>query len=176
METIIDLIYDNLFFVIILLIGLINLLGGSKSDKKQNRERPQRRQVSPAERKTQPATRKIEQKSRMTRAEQLEAEKKELETKSIEQQRQEQFERLKQQFQSSYTLDEMEQINIESQNENQLSKSDSSPRQKELESVELKLENRFTREGLIESVIMAEVLGPPKARKKLQRKYMKRNY
>lgn len=174
MDTLIDLILDNLFFVIILLLGLFNLLGSSK-EKEDKRKRTEPRKVRPIPVETEPNRKTtFEQQPKMTKMEQLEAEQAEIEAKSIEEHRQEQFERLKQQFQSSYTLEDMEEMertNVRSRREEKRESKD----EKVNERVDLQLESRLSREGLVESIIMSEILGPPKARKRIKNHYMNRN-
>lgn len=171
----IDLILENIVFFLILLFAILNIIGRMKNESEQKRERRERRERPvEVEKRTPHNESKVEQKPKLTRAEQLAKETAEQELKSIEEQRQEQFERLKRKFQSSYTLDEVEQVDLAS--EQRQIETNLKPKLQENGKFDLNLENRFTRKGLIESVIMAEVLGPPKARNRIRNRYVKRRF
>ena len=175
MNFFIDLILENIVFFLIILFAILNMIGRMKNENEQKRERRERieRPVE-MEKRTQHNKSKVEQKPKLTRAEQLAKETAEQELKSIEEQRQKQVERLKRKFQSSYTLDEVEQVDLAS-GKRQI-EMNTKLKLRENGKYYLNLENRFTRKGLIESVIMAEVLGPPKARNRIRNRYVKRRF
>lgn len=178
-----DFIFDNLFIVAIVLIGLFNLFSGSVKKKVSEQERKsQQREVSraPVEREH-PSQRPSEAKPLgrfETVAERLEQKAEELgrkverkiddfsqqqkPAKSADEQRQEQMDRLKKEIQQRHTQIESRQIK----------KTNSSPTNESAhasetidasEVDELRLNQKLTTSGLIDSVVMAEVLGPPRA-------------
>lgn len=164
--NIIELIFSNPLLIIIIL-GLINFLVGQnkkgKTENKPNNE--QQREHIPREK-------HFEKEFKEHTQTQDHFEPKpfvKIETKideqplSIEELRQQQLERLSMDFRSNITDDEevnqdeqliMEKVQVDTKNEGK--------RKRE----SYNLTDRVTKKGLMESVIMSEVLGPPRARKR----------
>lgn len=182
MESIIEFIFDNIFFVLIILFGLFNLLGRSKPDQNQEGNKPQRRPMPGQKGETatqrreipqQRAERKVEHKPIQTRLEEVLTQS-EVDSTTIEDQRHEQFERLRRQYETSHTLEDLERAEDFTSNLEQSEIfSELIPRVQNKE-IKMNLNQRLTQKGLIESVIMAEVLGPPKARQRFSNRYNQR--
>jgi len=106
------------------------------------------------------------------KAEKFAEEKREPLQRTIEQQRQEQFDRLRSQFQSASQPDTED---IDEHHSSHLAKSMELQRESvKPTKVNVNLERKITPKGLIESVIMAEVLGPPRALNPYQNRLTKR--
>ena len=173
MDTIINFILDNLFFVIIVLFGLINLFGRSQSEQSEERQKRERRPV-PTQRQNVPqqkVERRVEQQPLPVDRQET-FENTTIETKSIEEQRQEQYERLRRQFQTDHSEADLQSV----ENFRSTVQTPEVQQTTQKENVPLILEKRLTQKGLIESVIMAEVLGPPKARQKINNRYHRFKY
>lgn len=181
-----DFIFDNIFIVAIIVIGLFNYLSSinkkkvqqEKKQSEQNTERPVETSTQRPSRPVETAPRRFESRleSMGQRVEEkLEeyASKLDVDTnpaqKTFEEQRQEQYERLKRNVKRDVSTQRKQleknqdhKANLESVPVTE----DLPPIQSHHSSVKvgsIHLEDKLSARGLIDSVIMAEVLGPPRA-------------
>jgi len=181
-----DFIFDNLFIVIIIVVGLFNFLS-SMGKKKQNENSSQKQTQHqnnkpstprPIERRMESASERMEERIENVgrkMEEKLEEYSQRLEPKSdtkqqtIAEQQKAQYERLKRNVKKVMSGHEHKRYNTE---EHKANLKDAPPvehapsiqkRNKPKEINGLHLEDKLTPRGLIDSVIMAEVLGPPRA-------------
>lgn len=170
----IEFIFSNPLFIIIIL-GLINFLirQGKSDDQKNSPKKVERKPVNervPEMKHEQHVDKKLSDIKREQTVEHAEVE----EPLTVEELRQEQLERFSTELQGT--------VNRKAENKNY----EQTERVKRPQHVESKsdekhkvkkgLKGRLTRKGLIESVVMAEVLGPPRAMKRYQSGYMHRRY
>ncbi|HLR72185.1 MAG TPA: hypothetical protein VK085_12245 [Pseudogracilibacillus sp.] len=150
-----EFIFANFFIVIIIVAAIINFFNkANKQEKKQERRRqvPKRQHIPDVRKENIPRAERTVQQAQK----QIDRTKESV-TKSVDEQRQEQFDRLRRQYQT--VADDKEHVEQKSRRSNM-------ERQHAYqEQVDVKLEDRFTAKGLIEGVIMAEVLGPPRGLK-----------
>jgi|SRR5699024_5944324 len=177
MDSFFDFIFGNFFIVIIIVVGLINLFSKGKQANDQTRERQERntnterRPVSSAERE-QPKSlsevleQKVEQaKETFQQASNTYKDASDQLPKSIEEQRAEQYEELRRRMQTPQTNQQdrsKDSSNLSAENKVKDVDSMEQTTPKDLE-VAYHLQRNLTREGLAESIVMAEVLGPPRA-------------
>lgn len=163
MEGFWGFISSNIVFVVIIVAALLNFLNrGRKTEEEQERQRP----VNPtANQNNRSDQRKAQVEQPVKRVKQTIKTVQESVSKSMEEQRQEQYDRLKRQYESSSQYDEPKRDVKERKLQ---------PEQEEVVQVNIKLEDKLSSKGLIESVIMAEVLGPPRALNPYQNIVMKR--
>ncbi len=160
MESFFDFIFGNIFIVIIIVGAIINFLSKGKQEEKKQNSAPDRPQPTvPDLKESKPyekaretlheARKKIERKA-------------EIPTRSIEEHVQEQYDRLRNQYQSSREIetDSLHSTSLPLRQENQM---EVQRTEEEHPSVQVNLDKKLTSKGLIESVIMAEVLGSPRA-------------
>lgn len=171
MDQFFNLIMNNMFIVIIVIAGLLKLFGGSKAKQNEQANEQQTQNTEQTERKSvfQQVKAEIEQQKQ---AQTLENERHRKETAaksvkqhaqtvslSVEEQRNAQLNRLKQSYQTASTNEQVERSS--KQTSTTVSRSEITDSEK----ISLKLNKRLTQKGLIESVVMAEVLGSPRALK-----------
>ncbi len=180
MDGFFDFIFSNFFIVIIILVAVFNLFNKGKNQREESETNSQnRRQEQPEKPSLQE---RIEQKVKEAKESYQEiqdtiASESKTETsqkteapKSIQEQRQEQYEQLKRRLQPSNqrTKDEPlpeTRVSVKPVN--------TSSDQEKLE-VMKQFDKKLTRQGLAESIVMAEVLGPPRALNPYQNVAMKR--
>ncbi|HLS66448.1 MAG TPA: hypothetical protein VK029_05570 [Pseudogracilibacillus sp.] len=170
MESFIEFVLSNIFIVVIVVAGLINLLSGRK---KEERKEERRRQLLEERRRRQREQQMAEQKHperedtpvyvpEHSFEQPMEQQVEDVEmTGDFEQQRQAQYERLREQIQASsmFVAEDEKMANRTLHSPSTVSNAH--------ESVQVHLLNEpLSRKRLMESVIMAEVLGPPRAYKK----------
>lgn len=184
MESFFEFIFGNIFIVLIIIFAIINFLNKGKNaeEEEQRRPRPQPPQSSRTENRQESQTRptmdsRVENDRSRSRADIestiREASKTTEETvlTTIEEQRQEQYERLRSKLNTLPTTEnnvQVEDMRFEITNQKMPTN------EEEVPSVQMKLEDRLSSQGLIESVIMAEVLGPPRALNPYQNIVVKR--
>lgn len=186
-----DFIFDNLFIVAIVLIGLFNLFSGSGKKKaseqqqqQQQEQKPSRREVfremrereheHPSQRSAEAkplgrlegAAERIEQKAEELgrRVEQKidDVSRKQKPSETLAEQRQAQMERIQKELQQQHS-------HTHTSHSGQMERSipaQTAPTSKsssESKAGELQLNKKLTTSGLMDSVVMAEVLGPPRA-------------
>lgn len=171
MEDFIDFVLSNIFILVIIVGGLINLLSGRK---KEERKAERRRQLLEERRRRQREQQKDEQKrpdiedtptyvSEHSFEQPIEQQVENVEmTGDFEQQRQAQYERLREQIQASSMFDADDEEMIKTRTNEYTSTDTGKQRSSQLHL----LNESLNRKRLMESVIMAEVLGPPRAYKK----------
>jgi cell division protein FtsN len=187
-----EFIRDNLFIVAIIVAGLINFLGraGKKEKNKKRQDQPK-----PVQQRSQTSTHQRMERHRRSISERFE-EHMETMTRNVEEkiedvahqvtdkanqakkltpteQHQEQLERLRQGMQSRYGQNEELENSHRVMHEQSVNTTNTESKTKETP-VHLHLNEQLTTKGLMESVIMAEVLGPPRARNPYQNIAMKR--
>jgi len=177
METIIDFIFSNFIIVLIIIGGLAKLFGG---DNQEQQKKQTNRTPRPVEtRKQAPLPQgKMEKPNRQGRAKSETSSSPMGETGSIgevisvEDQQQKQLEQLagKMQNETVQSFDDLpNQIDYEHQSFSSMHSKTASPslqdNNKYKKEVKKQIKKRLSRKGLTESIIMAEVLGPPRARK-----------
>lgn len=177
MSSMIDFIFSNLFIVIIIVAGLINLFS---SNKKEQRKEERRRQLLEERRKRQQEQQQMAEKNediddtpvyvpQQSIEEHMEQETESIEmTGDFEQQRQAQFERLREQIQASSMFGEDEEEIKESTPRVETPTVTGVKKQAPVTGI---MKEPLNRKRLMESVIMAEVLGPPRAYKKHRPSY-----
>lgn len=165
MEGLIDLILENPFFLIILIGGLVSLFKG-KSEKVEENEPATNRQktaqtANPYDRSQQKEqTRPIEK-----------ARTEPIRSKSIEELREEQMQR----FSGQDADDGQQEKDIRKASDRILKKGvHKGAANREKSAFQKDFNQSLTKKGLINSVIMAEVLGPPRARNAYQTVITKR--
>lgn len=151
MDQIFEILTKNPILIIIILGILFKVFGPKKTDEAQSEQAARQTQQRP-----QPKTNTIERARTASEARsKTEYSKPKTTYLSVEEQRAEQLARLKQSYQTSQTKSDtnssLEQKGL----------SDLIPQNKQVE--HLAIENSLTEQGLINSVVMAEVLGAPRA-------------
>lgn len=160
MESFFELIAGNFFFVIIIVVAIINLFSKAKkaTETTQNEDTKDPRQQKPT------LQERIEEKVEQAREsyqqvkDTIETETKER-TKSVDEQRKEQYDQLRRRIQS----DQHNSVGEHRVDVKTPKKQDESQPETEAISFEKHLEKNLTKQGLAESIVMAEVLGPPRA-------------
>lgn len=189
MESFFDFIFANLFLVFVIITGLLSFFNRMISGRSKNKEehpssdQPKKSTIGEAMRRMQEMIETIEQPDEPTRqkvekkvakaSEKLQTARQKIESSSysFEEMRNEQFDRLKQQYESSATHNDWEG------NPNTLQKRAGDIKAGEIHSItpiEVNLQSRLNKEGLIESIVMAEILGPPRARKRFGTRFVDR--
>lgn len=190
METIIDFIFSNFIIVLIIIGGLAKLFGGDnqEQEKKQTNRTP--RPVETRKQAPLPQGR-AEKPNKRQRAKSETSSSPMGDTGSIgkaisvEDQQQKQLEQLAGKIQTE-TIQNFEELPNQMNNEHFRSISSAitnsktaSPAEqyhnKHKKEVKRQMKKRLSKEGLMESVIMAEVLGPPRARKPYKSVISERN-
>lgn len=204
MDVLIELIFDNLIFLFVIIAGLLSffnrLMSGTKQrDKEQAGTERSRRQdgegtgrqtVREVMRRMQemaesldPETAAPERRTPKAEARRETATQTSTEstaaapTYSFEQQRDEQFKRLQKQYESVTSDNLNTEIDMDSPIYSQAhaaTSEGSTSRIAHRPKTSVNLKSRLNADGLIESVIMAEVLGPPRARKRYSNRYLER--
>lgn len=171
MESFFDFIVGNIFIIIIIVGAIINFLSKGKQEEKKQSRTPERPQPAvPDVRETKTYEKARETLHEVRKKIEREAE---ISTRSIEEQVQEQYDRLRSQYQTSQDLEsdslqpKYRQSGLEKQVEAQRTEEGNVR-------VNVNVDKKLTHKGLIESVIMAEVLGPPRALNPYQNIIMKR--
>lgn len=158
MESFFEFIFANFFIVIIIVAAIINFLNRGRREENKQEQAPKQQRHRP----TISDMRETYEQAKETILETRQ----ELERKvqpidqSAEDQRQEQYERLRSRYQPT--------LHTESKDQKKTMHMQSHSLHVEGEEVEypeikVNLDKKLTSKGLIESVIMAEVLGPPRA-------------
>lgn len=172
MESFLDFIFGNLFFVILILVSLfsfINNLGQNqkkKAERASSEQQREKRTLDDPFKRLQDMLENIEQKvetaiepEQANKQETKQSNKREemVKAASIEEQKEAQIERIKEQLVSPSFADERAATlhNIVKNTEQDRS----------IKKPSFNLEQRLNHQGLVDSIIMAEVLGPPRARK-----------
>lgn len=181
MEGLIEFIFANLFLVIIIVTGLLsffkNMLANQNKQGSPNQESergsPLREAMKRVEEMVesidvpeQTTPKRTERKVETTTHQSIPIE----ETVSsfeeqIERQYEEQYSRLQEQYQSISEI--TEEVNYYNEKASSLIE-DHDPKNKKIYNepdININLKSRLNRGGLIESIVMAEVLGPPRARR-----------
>lgn len=183
MEALFEFLFANIFLVIIIVSGLISLMNNSrknqqkqatetKSDQDQNTKKTKQSPIGEAMEQFEEMFESFAQSEVETKEKSNEIDNESSETidPSFSDLRNEQYERLRAQIQT----DPKEDMESVEQYASTLStargqKRTNDGRRTSTSSFSKRLLNeRLTREGLIDSVIMAEVIGPPKARKRIR--------
>jgi len=173
MDSFFELIFGNFFIVIIIIVAIINMLSKTKTGN-QSRDRNTERE-STQERRTiqERLEEKVEQvkESYQQAAETLSSEVEET-TNTFEDQRQAQYEQLKQRIQSEQQYDNMkDKSNVDLKLPTQAAVNQDATEDMDVNNY---ITKNLTKQGLAESIVMAEVLGPPRALNPYQNIAMKR--
>jgi|SRR5690625_196047 len=176
MEAFVEFVFGNPILVFVIIAALFNILNkGKKSNEEQQKPRPvqptQMPRQSNQERETirtrLEKTIQEQAKQLKTTIEQSVAKTEQSVEKTIEEQRQAQYDRLRSQYSTSTTEKEIGE-NVSFIDEKIIND------HHELEKVSVNLEKKLTTKGLMESVMMAEILGPPRAHNPYQNIVVKR--
>lgn len=175
MEGIIDFILSNLFILIIIVGGLLNLFSSSK---KEERKQERRRKILEERKRMQREMKEHRPlESQQTNSPVVEIEEEpytesehdkskradeSVFTGDFEQQRQAQYERLREQIQASAMYDEDDEKEVRTKKNSKKI----APRRSQERAHSYLLHEQLDRQRLIDSIIMKEVLGPPRAYKK----------
>lgn len=195
MEGLIKLIFENPFLLFIIIAGVVSFFNRMTAAGKNQQEGKQEAEGETGGRQTiRDVMRKMQE-----MAESLDPEAETKETKSreekkssqplgrfdvpsettntysFEEQREEQYRQLQKQYGAMTETDEVDQaIDVNSPIYEGPELAQDRSYIKEGSQVEVNLKSRLNREGLVESVVMAEILGPPRARKRHSNRYMDR--
>ncbi|WP_373892849.1 hypothetical protein ACUL41_08760 [Virgibacillus natechei] len=165
MESLIQLIMDNLFIVIIIVAGIVGFIRNSSAEQEQGRKQTNRPRPSstpaPSSGGNQPQQRRNHQESNQPAP------------ASIEEQQSEQLGRLANQLQTE-TKDAMEKLPHDGIIGNTLREpnKDSS---REKEALRRQVKGNLGKTGLVNGIIMSEVLGSPRAKKPYHTNHAKRS-
>lgn len=169
MESFLEFIFANFFIVLIVVGFIINFFSKNRNEEERKQQRERRESPLPdlRETRTYDRARETVQQTKQQLEQRTEAT-----AKTIEEQRQEQYERLRSQYQTAYNEEDAKKaLNQAVQGQTSIK------RKEEVAKVDIHLDKKLTSaEGLIESVIMAEVLGPPRALNPYQNIVAKRKY
>lgn len=174
MDQLIDIIFDNPFFIIIIIGGLISLFKGKA---KQEEQQEQRQQQQPQQQSQQarrmperpkPTIAKQTNDHRRTHSEKQEA----ISNLSIEEHRAEQMKRFSDSLATNQHSGMTDRPKIaDATREEEVQRLTSKYNDQKFKR---QFENSLTNKGLINSVVMAEVLGSPRARRSYQTVITKR--
>lgn len=189
MEEIIDFIFSNFIIVLIIIGGLAKLFGG---DNKEQQEKRTNRTPSPIETRQQTTTtqhqtaEKYKQRpiNDQARPNQVGEDSSIGEATSIGEQQQKQLEQLAGKMKTE-AIQDFDNLSNQADTEHKImtpsfskglhEKASVNSNNKPKKEVKKQMQNRLSRKGLIESVIMAEILGPPRARKPYKSVITERN-
>lgn len=192
MDGLINLLFDNPFLLFVIIAGLVSFFNRIKaSSRDQNgRQQPSAEREVDAKPKQSPVRDMMKRIEEMAEsldpevAKQQQSSQEQTREKrpkssprmsSFEQQREEQYKQLQKQYQSAQAEESSEQIrNMDSPIFNDSQMMRDSIKASEIASTKINIKSRLNKAGLIESVVMAEVLGPPRARKKYSNHYLER--
>lgn len=173
MDSFFNLIFENFFIVIIIVVAIFNFLSKAKKDSE-----PQEQQSEPTREKPKRSIQDlIEEKAEQVRdSYQQTRETVEDEAQKgknlFEEQRQKQYEQLRNQMQSTQPKENQEK---ETFPKNKFSEKSLKERtESDGISINRNIKRKLTKQGLAESIVMAEVLGPPRALNPYQNVAMKR--
>jgi len=187
MDILIDIIFENPFLLFLIIAGLISAFNRYSTTKESTESKGQepeqrRKQSSPLK----DLTRRLEELAESAeeidplKPNRAEIEQQEVETTSkqepnysFEREREAQLQRLQEQYRTVREEDE-------TVNKAETSASIHSTETKAKKPLQptgtkgIDLQSRLNQEGLIESIVMAEILGPPRARKRYHNRYLDR--
>lgn len=166
-------IFDNLFIVMIIISGIVAFLGDSKKkqeEQKKKQSAPPNKPAQPRQRQRRAAEETISRQQTQRKREQPRAERKiyreearpEMTNRSIEEQQQEQMERLANRYQTASQGDienldhTFKDLIVERKEEK------ANPGKREMQK---RVSQNLDGKGLVNGIIMAEVLGSPRAKK-----------
>ncbi|CEI84180.1 hypothetical protein BN997_04123 [Oceanobacillus oncorhynchi] len=167
-----DWIFENLFLIIIIISGIVAFLGDSKKkqeEQKKEQSRPpnkqapsrQRQQRSPQEMRTRQQTQRKREQPRAERQVYREGARPDISAGGIEEQQRKQMERMTNRYQTSSQEDvEDAKQNFKDLIVDRKDEADS-PGKNEMKK---RVSGNLDGKGLVNGIIMAEVLGPPRAK------------
>lgn len=165
-----DWIFDNMFLVIIIISGIISVLSGGKKNEEAKKKRqstppqnrPQQRQQTAKSTMSHQPSRNKRVQPRAERQIYREESRPDISAGSVEEQQKEQMERLRSRYQTASRgdledlADKFKDLVVERQNEEEsLGKREMKKR----------VSGNLDGKGLVNGIIMAEVLGAPRAKK-----------
>src|SRR5699024_20438 len=160
-EDIIDFIFSNLFLVVIIAGGLISFFTENKKQKEASEERQQQRKTTSHPLPNRMDTHKPVQSSQQNTKQQTKAPS----MKSIEEQREEQLKRLRRTVSTTEKNEQTDNELVSSDMEKRLFKKETKPKLQH----QTHFQKRLTKTGLIDSIVMAEILDKPKSLRPHQR-------
>lgn len=166
MEQLIDLIFENPFLLVIILGALFSLFGGKKKEEQQEQRQRQNQRTGSQQQRQQQSQQPMRTKSNPSQPRQ-QVKKKTQEKRapqlSIEEQRARQMARFASNHVTEHHSAEADEklVRADERRKTEIQNLTSSYDQKRFKK---EFKQGLTREGLINSVIMAEVLGSPRAR------------
>lgn len=164
MEELISALLKNPFLVLLLLGGLFSMFKGKSGQDKEEKQVPRRQRSDGQQRKRPTSISDTIRKTMKTLEQEVQKseqpQKKPVQTMSVEEHRKEQLQRLSNQIASESSMHK------ESKSESQSihSKTDKQSVDQSHNEFKKVFKDNLTREGLTQSVIMAEVLGQPRSR------------
>lgn len=193
MDELINLIFENPFLLFIIIAGLVsffNRMKASSRDRNGGEQPSAERDGEDSKPKQSPVREMMKRLEEMAESldpdvptQEQSAEAQTIEEKpkstpgmsSFEQQREEQYKHLQKQYQSAQSEAASEhRKNLDSPIFNDAQMMKGKIEENEISSTKINIKSRLNKSGLIESVVMAEVLGPPRARKKYSNRYLER--
>lgn len=177
MDSFFSLIFENFFIVIIIIVAIVNILSKAKGES-QSTTRTEQPNDNQKQRKTiqDVFEEKIEQaKDSYQQAKDTLTDEAETQAETIEEQRQKQYNQLKERIQTEQPM-KTEEKEYQKQFEKRigLAKESQNEASEKVITNHALLQKKLTKQGLAESIVMAEVLGPPRALNPYQNVAMKR--
>ncbi|WP_163970038.1 hypothetical protein [Oceanobacillus halotolerans] len=178
MQGLLEAIFSNFFIIIVIIAGLLGFLrdNAAKGNKKQE-QRPRQQRPSPTR---QPRPSRTP--SGPTQAKKVDSSpvdsSRQIQSTSIEQQREDQMKRLADQIQTEGKQDLDEKVQNEAIQDIMQTNEDKRQKQQLTEEqfqLKQQIKHNLTKKGLVNGIVMAEVLGPPRSRKPYQSIIHERN-
>lgn len=170
MEEIFQFIVSNIVFVLIIIGGLISMFRNKANTEQENqRPSPIPKTADDLNKKAEEIKETIEKKELPSNQDIPKNVQETITTFSPEELREEQLKRLKERVESTQSLINETTINQKSENLSKLkqqtnvSKKPLKMKQLENESLPVQIKNNLTRNGLAQSIVMMEILGPPRS-------------
>jgi signal recognition particle GTPase len=166
MEALLELIFGNFFIVLLVIVGILGFLRDSAQKQKEEYRNKRSRPTRPAPQTSRgPISSRDETRTRTTVKDTLEKARESISSSSVEEQQKEQMEKLADRFntRANEALDEVQEgVSTARSIFQEAAKVDLS---KEQEQIKQGVSQSLRGKGLINGIIMSEVLGPPRARK-----------
>lgn len=166
MEQLIQVIVDNLFIILIIISGIIGFLGKNRSENDEKEKRPQSKRSRPGTASSRRQTNTRERYSERQPAENASS------RTTLAEQHREQMEQLAGKL-NTETKEALNDLSSDISQENSL-REPAPELSKKQEEFRGQIKRNLNREGLINGIIMSEVLGPPRAKRSFRREAAER--
>jgi hypothetical protein len=176
MEALLELIFGNFFIVLLIIVGILGFLRDSSAKQKEEERKRRSRPTKPVPQASRnPQSSRDD--SRTTVRDTLEKARETISSVSVEEQQKDQMEKLADRFntRANEKLDEVQE-GVTTAARNVLQEADKVDLSKEQEQIKKGVTQSLRGKGLINGIIMSEVLGPPRARKPYQSVIAERRY